>query len=103
MIAQNLLTAERHDFRELGIQNQLQLPVTVLMVKLLLLLPNPHRCLNLSTVRPSTAGGTHLNAGIGMASGIAGAFLLVLEVVGQVPLHRLILWRNTPDLRNEIL
>ena len=77
MIAQNLLTAEEtRDFRELGIQNQLQSARNRAYGQVAIAPTKPLPLLEPTQLSgPSTAGRNLgiLNAGIGMASGIAGA------------------------------
>ena len=78
MIAQNLLTAEEtRDFRELGIQNQLQSARNRAYGQVAIAPTKPLPLLEPTQLSgPSTAGYRNLgilNAGLGMASGIADA------------------------------
>ena len=77
MIAQNLLTEETRDFRELGIQNQLQSARNSAYGQVAIAPTKPLPLLEPTQLSgPSTAGRNLgiLNAGIDMASGIAGAY-----------------------------
>ena len=78
MIAQNLLTAEEtRSFRELGIQDRLQSQRNRAYSQVAIAPTKPLPLLEPTQLSgPSTAGRNLgiLNAGIGMASGIAGAF-----------------------------
>jgi hypothetical protein len=78
MIAQNLLTAEEtRQYRELGIADQLQSQRNRAYSQVAIAPTKPMELLEPTQLAgPSTAGRNLgiLNAGIGMASGIAGAF-----------------------------